>query len=127
MTQQGKIARIKVVACREVYAGVNQKGDRYRIYEVNATREDGTPIREKLRSFGPMQVGSTVEVRVVPFKSERHGTSFTLYPVDGSRHGAQQSEIDQLRQAVATLTQRVERLEQMAPQVAPQAPSGATW
>lgn len=111
-----KVAQVKVVACREVYAGVNGKGDRYRIFEVNATRPDGTPIREKMRSFGPMQVGSTVEVRVVPFDSERHGRSYTLYPKDGTRSGAQQGEIDRLKEAVAALAGRVEALERAAVQ-----------
>jgi hypothetical protein len=112
----GKKTKVKVIDCSPVYHGTNVKGGEYTIHEVKATNMEGELINQKLRSFSALPIGQVVEVTVVPFKSEEHGKSFTLYPV-GSGGGTTQAsndlrvEINQLREMISTLGGRVGAIE----------------
>lgn len=116
-----KDMRLKIIDCRQVYSSRNQRGDPYTIFEIDAARaEDGQRINQKLRSFSALPIGEVVEVTVTPFVSERHGKSFTLHLKDRERSGgggstARTNELSQevadLRNRVASLSQRVLALE----------------
>lgn len=137
-----KDMRIKVTGCRHVYTGRNQRGDQYSIYEIDAERAaDGMKINEKLRSFSALPIGQVIEVTVTPFISQRHGKSFTLEPKGrtGGSSSTQRlndlaAEVEDLRNRVATLTQRLGALEKLlaekgvitAPQQAPPAQADQT-
>lgn len=130
MAAEGKLVKMRIVGCRQIYSGVNGKGDQYTIWEVNATKENGEPIREKLRSFTALRVGTTQELRVVPFNSDRHGRSFTLFqdsprtkpPAEGLAE-----EVQQLKQAVEALTGRVAQLEAGQPATTAAAEPTTGW
>jgi hypothetical protein len=101
---------LRIQACRQVYAGVNPRGDRYTIFEVDAVTQSGVEIREpdgtsaKLRAFEPLPVGQLVEVTVSVFHSERHGKSYTL---SRRGHGGGPTTSEQ----VANLAEKVKELE----------------
>jgi hypothetical protein len=115
---KSKDMRIKVTGCRHVYTGRNQRGDTYSIYEIDAERAaDGVKINQKLRAFTALPIGQVIEVTVTPFISDRHGKSFTLEPKGRSGGSSTQrlneltAEVEDLRNRVATLNQRVGALE----------------
>jgi hypothetical protein len=126
--------RLRIIACRQVYSGVNTKnGHRYTIYEVDAAKTDGTLITEKLRSFEPLPIGQTVEVSVTAYNSEQHGRSFTLHAEQGTSPSSTEQvndlleEFRALKEQVNTLRGRVDALERMLPQgqAPPSQPDGA--
>lgn len=128
---EGKEMRLKILACRHVYSGRNQRGDEYTIYEVEAANAQGNPINEKLRAFTALPIGQEIDVTVTPYKSEAHGKSYTLHPRNetGTGRGRQvnelREEMDQLKGMIASLANRVAVLEGGYPangatQVAPQ-------
>ena len=99
--------QLKIVACQQVYSGLNPKGHRYTIFEISAAKVDGTLINEKLRSFEALPVGETMEVTVTPFESERHGRSFTLHrKVSNNATG----QVNDLKEVIATLEARITAL-----------------
>jgi hypothetical protein len=131
---QERPARVKILACRHVYTGRNQLNHQYRIYEVDAAREDGSLIREKLRAFEPLPVGEVVDVMVSPYNSERHGKSFTLTPRtpegEGQASGGQLGKIaeamEKTEKRIAALEAEVEALKSAPPQTGrPQAQAQA--
>ena len=71
--------RLRIVACQQIYSGLNPKGHRYTIFAVEATKPDGSLVNEKLRAFEALPVGEDMELTVTPFESEVHGRSFTLH------------------------------------------------
>jgi hypothetical protein len=109
---------LKILACRHVYSGKNQRGDDYEIYEVDAANAQGEQIKQKLRSFSALPIGQDVEVTVTKFESERHGKSYTL-----NRKGRQQgagnqrqindmwTELERQGKLIANLANRVSGLE----------------
>ena len=107
---------LRIVACQQVYSGLNPKGHRYTIFEIGATKPDGTPINEKLRSFEALPIGDTIEVVVTPFHSEIHGRSFTLHRRVSNNAIAHVNElkarVEELSALVESLSDRVDRLEQ---------------
>lgn len=115
--RQGKDMTLKIVGCRHVYAGRNQRGDDYAIYEVEAAKLDGQLVREKLRAFTSLPIGQELEVTVVPFDSDQYGRSFTLYPKGSRSTGATQQmnelrgEVTAQREMIAHLVNRVAELE----------------
>jgi hypothetical protein len=117
--QGGKDMKLKIAACRQVYSGVNRRGDSYTIYEVEAHRaQDGVKINQKLRSFTALAIGQEIEVTVVPFNSEQHGRSFTLYPKNSKGGVSTTDQLNELKEQldeafsrIAKLSQRVGALE----------------
>lgn len=100
--------QLKIVACQQVYSGLNPKGHRYTIFEINAMKADGTLVNEKLRAFEALPVGETLDLTVTPFESERHGRSFTLHrKVSNNATG----QVNDVKAELAALAARVEKLE----------------
>lgn len=116
---EGRRTTVKVIDCKPVYHGTNKKGDQYSIYEIRASKADGTLINEKLRSFTALPIGQSVAVTVVPYKSEQYGQSFTLYPTNekGAGTTAEVNDLneryEQLRQSHGKLEARVADLERI--------------
>lgn len=108
--RQGKKTQIRVTDCRHVYSGVNQRGDQYSIYEIDAVRpRDGGKIDQKMRCFTALPVGQVIDVTAVPFESERHGKSYTLYPETGPKMSTTQ-QINELQEQLVHLRGRVQSL-----------------
>ncbi len=110
--KNGRDMRLKITSCRQVYSGVNRRGDSYTIHEVEAVRpQDGVKINQKLRSFTTLPIGQEVEVTVVPFNSEQHGRSFTLYPKN-QRSVSTQEQLNDLREALDEAYSRIGKLSE---------------
>lgn len=105
---KGRPTRLIVTSCAEVYVGYNSHGDKYVIHEVEATRENGEPINEVLRSFENLPVGEVLDVNVTPYESTKHGKSFTI---TRRNKPSSSQQIKELKSVIETLTERVERLE----------------
>lgn len=107
---KGRPTRLRVTSCTQVYAGKNSRGDDYTIYEVEAVRGDGEAVTEKLRSFEnlPLEV---LDLTVVPYRSQKHGLSYTL-----SRRSKPNNSkrLDEMEELVASLVTRIEALETAA-------------
>src|ERR1700683_1321956 len=97
--------RLKILSCRQAYQGRNKRGDEFTIYEIEASKPDGTPINEKLRAFSTLPIGQEVDVTVTPYNSEQYGKSFTL-ALKGSKSGNFSAAINELTEAQAELTNR---------------------
>jgi hypothetical protein len=120
---ESRDTRIKVLACRHAYTGHNRRGDEFTIYEIEASKPDGTPIREKLRSFTSLPIGQEIDVTVRPYNSEQYGRSFTIAP-KGKRSSNFAEAINDLTEHQAEtddrlvkLTQRVKELEEQVGQL----------
>lgn len=116
--RKGKDMKLRIVGCRQVYAGINPRGDHYTIFEIDAAKPDGSLVEEKLRAFTALPIGQDAEVTVVPFDSDKWGRSYTLYP-KGSRgagataqHNELREMVEELQKRVASLSERVAALEQ---------------
>ncbi|MFL5861104.1 MAG: hypothetical protein ACJ780_10025 [Solirubrobacteraceae bacterium] len=119
--------RLRIVACQQIYSGLNPNGHRYTIFSIEATKPDGSLINEKLRAFEALPVGQEMEVTVTPFESEIHGRSFTLHRKQSNNATGQ---VNELKAVVDELRERVGKLEtQVAALAAPQAEAGqpTTW
>lgn len=106
---KGRDMVLKIVACRQVYSGHNQRGDSYTIYEVDAAKRDGTLVNEKLRSFTALPIGQEVEVTVTPFESEQWGRSYTLHPKGQARSQGAAASVNELREEVEALREMVQK------------------
>jgi hypothetical protein len=93
---------IIVKETREISKGRNPRTqDEFVLWQVIATKPDGTPIPQNLRCFEELPRGEVLEVSVTPFVSEQWGTSYTIARKDKSR----------LHTEVHTLEERVARIE----------------
>lgn len=92
---------IIVKETREISSGRSQNGREYTMWQLIATKPDGTPIEQNLRSFEDMPRGEVLEVAVTPFVSQQWGTSYTVARKDKS----------ELHKKVEELTARIARLE----------------
>lgn len=87
---------------REISRGRNPRtGSDYTMWQIIATKPDGTPIDQNLRSFEDLPRGEVLEVSVTPFVSQQWGTSYTIARKDKSKL---HSDVDELKQ-------RIERIE----------------
>lgn len=107
--KRGKDMQVKVVDCRHVYTGRNERGDEFQIYEITAQKPDGNAINEKLRAFTALPVGQLIDVTVVPYESEQWGRSFTLHPKNGKSAGTT-AQVNELRDLCTELESRVTEL-----------------
>lgn len=105
MTDDKPTRRLNILGCQEVYRGQGAKGE-YVIYEVHASREDGTAIDTPLRAFQDLPRG-VGEFTVTPYTNKNNERTFTVSPV---RQGAG-SPGARLGPKVDELRDRVERLE----------------
>jgi len=62
---------------REIHHG-HQGGKDFTLYQIVATKPDGTNIDLNLRSFEDLPRDEVLPVEVTPFVSEQYGTSYTL-------------------------------------------------
>jgi hypothetical protein len=70
---------IIVKETREIHSGRNKLGEAFTLNQVIATKVDGTPIEENLRTFDDLPLNEVVVVEVTPFVLEGSGiTSYTL-------------------------------------------------
>lgn len=97
--------RLIVTDTKSVYEGTNRStGAPYTIYQVQATKEDGSPITGiNLRSFEELPKHEVLDVSVELFHSQQYGDSYTIKRLNAKR--------GQTREAVAALTNRVAELE----------------
>jgi len=95
--------RLRILACVPAY---QDKDRRYTIYDIQAEKETGERVNEKLRCFSSLPVGQMVDVTVREHVSREHGRSFMLYAKDGLLE-----RVSGLEGLVAGLLRRVE-LEQ---------------
>ena len=51
--------RLRIVACQQIYSGLNPKGHRYTIFDIEAAKADGSLIDEKLRAFEALKRRAT--------------------------------------------------------------------
>jgi hypothetical protein len=108
---------LRIVACQQIYTGLNAGGHRYTIFDVEAARPDtGELIKEKLRSFEALPVGEVLLLTVTPFESERHGRSFTLHRKVSTNTTGQVNDVKAqllvLEQRIAALVEHGSRLEE---------------
>lgn len=122
---KSKDMKLKIVACQQVYSGLNPKGHRYTIFDIEAAKPDGSLIKEKLRAFEALPIGETIDVTVTPFESEEYGRSFTLHR-KGSNNAT--AHVNELRAEVDALTKRLDRVEkQLAELTKAPAGQGQAW
>lgn len=109
--QKGQPVKLVITSCTVGYEGKNKREEDYTIYEVQATRDGVAITDKKLRSFEDLPVGpEPQDLMVVPFKSEKHGVSFTLSRRGKGGSGKTQ-QINELQAQVKDLTGRLERVE----------------
>lgn len=103
--------RIIVKQCRLVTSGTGRNQKPYSIFELEATREDHTPIPEdmKLRAFEELPVGVPLDVTVERYDSEKYGPSYTV-KLKGGGQGSPQSQISALAQRLADAEEKIARL-----------------
>lgn len=110
---------IIVTECRQVHTGTGRNGKEYRIYEVQATRPDRTPIENmKLRSFQELPLGEVLEVNVEKFDSEQYGTSYTISRKGSGGGGGSSSGGTVSARAFSDALQRIGTLEETVTKLA---------
>lgn len=87
---------------REIHHGT-QGGRDFTLYQIVATKPDGTAIDYNLRSFEDLPRDEVLRVEVTPFVSEQYGTSYTLKTKAKTRQKLKMEELEQ----------RIEVVEQM--------------
>lgn len=94
--------KLIVTASNRLHTGRTGGGKAYEIWQIIATKPDGTPIPQawNLRAFEDLPKNVVLEVDAELFTSERYGSSYTLKPKSGGMS-------DQL----AALQERVARIE----------------
>jgi hypothetical protein len=115
--------KLVITECREERRGETD-GREWVRYTVKATKPDGTPIQQPLRSFEALPVGEASELEVKPH--EASGT-FTLRR-PGRRGGGNaglQRRVDEVESNVLELDSRVGVLELWKDQATGQAPAAA--
>lgn len=88
--------KIIVTETREIHSGRTAAGGTYTIWQLIATKPDGTPITMNLRAFSDMPKNQVLEVECKLFRSQQYGDSYTV-----ERKG----------DSGLTLEQRVKRIE----------------
>jgi hypothetical protein len=118
--------KLRIVACQQIYSGLNPKGHRYTIFDIEAAKADGTLINEKLRAFEALPIGETIDVTVTPFESETHGRSFTLHR-KGSNNAT--AHINELKAEVEALAERLGLVEKQLAEMhtAATGPKAGQW
>lgn len=103
-TPRPGVRKLKIVDCKVGHTG-EKNGKPFVIYDIKATKPDGSPIPPDmtLRAFTELPIGQVVEVEVKKFTSSQGKISYTLIPEKG-----------QTTARVNELAQRVEALEGVA-------------
>lgn len=112
--------QIIVKEIKEISSGRRpNSGEHYTMYQLIATKPDGTVIDLNLRTFDEIPTNEVVDVHVTPFNSERYGTSYTIKPVGKTQ---QQSQLEEVMKRLRVIE---ERLGIQAPGTPPLTPQGA--
>lgn len=96
--QKWEARRINIIACVEGYRGQGAKGE-FVIYNLQATKEDGSPIPAKLSSFDQLPLGVR-DVEVSPYFKDGVLKNYTVRLPKGH-----------LKDEVAELRDRVDKIE----------------
>lgn len=107
--------KLTVTSCEVLTSGVTKTtGNPWKMYEVFAVDEAGTPVEAKLRSFDPCPLNELIEYGVTMRQDQRHGTSYTLELPKGRKPKREdkgyKARLDQHELAIANLEQRCEWL-----------------
>lgn len=78
---------------REIHHGT-QGGREFTLYQIVATKPDGTAIDLNLRSFEDLPRDEVLPVEVTPFVSEQYGTSYTLKTKGKSKQRQKMDELE---------------------------------
>lgn len=91
-----------VTATNRLHTGRTSGGTEYEIWQIIATKPDGTPIPQSmnLRAFEDLPKNVVMEVDAELYESERYGNSYTIKPRVGS-----------VAEQVRALGERVTRIE----------------
>lgn len=92
--------QIIVKQCNPIKSGDGRDGSRWTMYQLVATKPDGTPIPQNLRTFDEVPVNEVVDVNVTPFVSETYGTSYTVKLKEPSES---QRELEALKRRVEAI------------------------
>lgn len=124
-----KKTTVIVTDLKVIHKGTNKNGHDYTIYQVLATKPDGSKIvgpdgaELNLRSFQELPKHQPVEVTVERFDSEQYGTSYTLKTKSGGdKMGAR---VKDLEAKVQTLSERLDGLAAQLARGATAAPASA--
>lgn len=93
--------QIIVRECNPIKSGTSDGGGTWTMYQLIATKPDGTPIPQNLRTFDEQPLHEVIDVAVTPFVSETYGTSYTI-----KRRGVPKSQLE-----IEDLKRRLEAIE----------------
>lgn len=96
--------RLIVKELVHIKTGKTNKQVEYTIWQVRATKPDGTPIPQNLRTFEELPRNEVIEVTVDTFDSEQYGRSYTLKQVGRK---STRDEISELRKRIEVLEKAV--------------------
>jgi hypothetical protein len=110
-----KKTQIIVRELKEISTGQTNAGASYTLYQVRATKPDGTEIPGNLRTFDSgLPIDEVIDVEVEKFTSEQYGESFTISmkkPNQGERIEKLESRVKEQGQEIETLKAQVEDLK----------------
>lgn len=93
-----------VKECKQTYSGTTKNGQPYKLYQVIATKKDGTPIQWNLRSFSDLPRNVVIECECELYQSEQYGDSYTISPKDGQdRYSLLEKRVKELEGVVAEM------------------------
>lgn len=93
-----------VTEIRQTYQGRTKQGSSYTLFQVIATKVDGTPISHNLRSFSDLPKREVIEVECTLYRSQQYGDSYTIEMQGGNK-------VVTLEEQVKALQERVVRIE----------------
>jgi hypothetical protein len=88
---------------RHIKTDTGKSGHQYTLWQVIATKPDGTEIEQNLRTFDELPLNEVIEVTVESFQASSGATSYTVKP---KRAGLPDS-VDDLRLRVEKLESHV--------------------
>lgn len=96
--------KLIVRECKHTYSGTTRSGSAYKLYQVIATKPDGTPISQNLRSFSDLPRNEVLEVECELHQSEQYGPSYTVSVIGGAdRYARLEDRVQALEDTVMKL------------------------
>lgn len=114
MAEKRSETTIIVRELKHIQDGQTSTGGKYTLWQVRATKPDGIPIEQNLRSFEELALDVPLKVSVERFESDQFGVSYTVKSIkpklservemleDTTKR--LESELDALKAKVANLT-----------------------
>lgn len=110
-----KKTQIIVRELKEISTGKTNAGADYTLYQVRATKPDGTEIKGNLRTFDSgLPIDEVLNVDVEKFTSEQYGESFTITmkkPNQGERIEKLEAQVKELQSQGETFKAQIEDLK----------------